>query len=94
MVPNPPPADLGRITDAVRLAGMLPFLRQETERMVHEVETRVFTALKAGALTPDAALLAWMEVSSHRQLLKKLETQVKIGQSLGAQHAVGLETRP
>lgn len=69
------------------MAGMLPTLERQTEKLVREVENRVFAAIKTGNLSDEMAKLSWLEIYSHRQMLKKMQAQVNFGRSIGEKYA-------
>ena len=85
------PSDVGRIGDAARLAGYLPYLEKEVDRLCKSVESRTLSTLSSGALTPEDALYAWHEINAYRKVLKKLGVQVKVGVTLGEKHQVALD---
>lgn len=89
------PADqLGAVQDAVRLMGFLPYLQKEVDGMAKAVENRVFTSITQGTFSPDQAYQAWLEVHAMKRMVKRLETQVKVGQSQGAKATPYLEGEP
>jgi len=75
---DPTPEELGDILGAARLLGVLPYVKVELERMEEQVISRVFSAMDAGALSPDVALNAWMELRAYRRLFKRLDTRAKL----------------
>lgn len=77
------PAILGRKTDASAVEGFLPYLQNEIALMERAVENRMFSALKAGTLTPEGALQGWQEKKALRDLLRRFEGIVTVGKSSG-----------
>lgn len=81
MGPEVPAEDLSKLADGARMAGALPYIRHEVDRMENALIRRVMASLDDGALTPDAALYAWMELAAYRRLEKRLTTITAVGQT-------------
>lgn len=88
------PKDLGLIREGVRLQGFLPYLEDAVSKMEGQLEGRVFRLLDEGKLTPELALMAWMEKLAYRRLIRKFDQQVRIGQAVGAASAPELSQDP
>lgn len=67
------------VRDAAKFQGMLEYLAPELDRMVQQVEARVFKAIEQGTLSGEQAQTAWMEVHSYRKLLRRIGQRVRIG---------------
>ena len=84
---GPDPNELRTMSEGAAMAGMLPTLERQTEKIVREVENRVFAAIRAGSLTDEMAKLSWLEIYSHRMMLKKMQSQISFGKSIGEKYA-------
>lgn len=67
------------VRDAAKYQGMLEYLEPELDRMVQQVEARVFKAIEQGTLSGEQAQTAWMEVHSYRKLTRRIAQRVRIG---------------
>lgn len=54
-------------------------LTNDLQKLKSGVETRVFTAISKGNLTPELALQAWYEVHSYHRLMQKFNQRIEIG---------------
>jgi hypothetical protein len=75
--------DLGKVMDGARLAGSLPYLTDEIDKMEDALISRVLSTINDHTLTPDAAYAAWLELASYRSLLKRFRTRIAVGVSAG-----------
>lgn len=75
---NPDVEQMASFQDGARLAGVMPYLEAELESMERVVENRVYSALDAKTLTPEAALLAWIEKSSIRRLRTRMKVRTNV----------------
>lgn len=75
--------DLGLVADGARLLTALPYIRSELEGMEKSLISRVFGAIREKNLSPEAAYAAWLELASYRGLMHRMETRVKVAQSVG-----------
>lgn len=87
-------ADLGRIAAGAKLAGLLPYLEAEVDRMDRALENRVYDLINKGALTPEAAFMAWLEKKTLRAFVTRLRQKVNMGQSVGERHVEDLSIDP
>jgi hypothetical protein len=71
--------DLVKLSQGGLMAEALPMIEGEVERMEAALVRRVYTALEAGTLTPEAALLAWQEKYLSQKLIKRLTQKVRVG---------------
>lgn len=92
MIPQPFPeqpdtgptvADMIAVTQGAAIAAVLPQFRLEMEAAIRTVQNQVFQAIKDKTLTDDMARMAWLEVYSHSNALRRLETRAKMGASIG-----------
>lgn len=74
---------LTMVTRGHESAKLLPILEAETAKLEDIVKRRVFSALEKGELTDREALTSWMELHAMEKLKRKLNQQVKAGQSSG-----------
>ncbi len=79
----PTPEALSTVRDGARIAGALPYIEVELDKMKAAVERRVFAALRDGTLSPDTALSAWQELNAYSLLQRRLRQQVAIATSVG-----------
>mgnify|MGYP001613944545 CR=1 FL=1 len=86
--------ELVQIKEAAKLVGFLPDLQAYVDKMERALDNRIFTALDDKTLTPEQALYAWMEKKTYRQLLKRVEQQVKIGVTVGERRSMELQPLP
>lgn len=74
------------VSEAVEAAAVLelqrklPTLQGELEGMEEALISRVFKAVEERKLSPEQALYAWLELMSYRQLSRRLNAKVKVGQ--------------
>lgn len=85
------PDELTTVAEQARLATMLPYLREETERALATLVNKTLKALDANTLTPELALYAWMEYRAQYMLLRKVETRVDIGRTTAERLAPKLD---
>jgi len=71
------------MSKGAQFAAMMPELEMEVGRLTKEVQNRVFAAIRDGTLTDEAAKMAWMEVYAAFMLVRKFNTKVKLGVSVG-----------
>jgi hypothetical protein len=76
------PSDASSIRDQAYIAEMLPFIQAETDKAIAALETRVFQQLRENTLTPDMALTAWMQKAAHLDVVRRLNTRVRVGTSI------------
>lgn len=91
---DPTMGEMIQIKEAAKLSGFLPDLQTYVDKMERALDNRIFTALDDKTLTPEQALYAWMEKKTYRQLLKRVEQQVKIGVTVGERRSVELQPLP
>lgn len=88
---GPTPDQLDKISSGAHIASVLPFVQAEIEGMMDAVRARVFAALNDGTFDANMAEAAWREIHGYHRLLKRLETRVKVGNSVGQRVAKQLE---
>lgn len=66
--------------EVLDLQRKLPGVQGEIGRMEAALIDRVLREVVKGSLTPQQALYAWLEVASYRQLSRRLNAKVKLGQ--------------
>lgn len=84
---GPTPDEMRQITDGAAYAALLPKLSQDVEGMKKSLQMKVFGLIRAGALTPEAALAYWIELKSLNDLVARFSTRVTIGTEVGKQVA-------
>lgn len=90
---------MGTVSDAIEAAQVmelqrkLPTIQGELDRMEEVLVSRVFKAIEAREFTQEQALYAWLELLSYRQLSRRLNTRVKVGQ-MAVQNMVNGASRP
>lgn len=82
--------DLGKVVDASRLSGAMPYIKDEFGRLEAILFNKVLSKLSTQSLTPDEALIAWMEFATYRNLSRKLGVRLAVGASAGERQAVTL----
>jgi hypothetical protein len=87
------PEDLGSMAEGAKIAGLLPYLNSELEKMQLTVLTRVFGMVGQQTLTPELAYAAFLELYAYNRLRKRFDTTVRIGQSAGARIKQGMESQ-
>lgn len=85
-IPGPNIDAMAKVNDGARIAHMLPDMEREIGSLMHTVETRMYQAIANGSLTPEAAVTAWHEMAAYRNLLKRYQTRVKVGESVAETH--------
>jgi hypothetical protein len=85
--------DLGRVQDGVRLAGLLPYVRDELEGLEETLILNVIRMIREKTLTNEQAYAAWLELASYRALLRRISTKVSIGVAAGERQEALLNTR-
>lgn len=80
------PSDLLAIKAGAEIMEAMPYVQTEIEGMIKTVQTRAYTAIRKGTMTPDVAIDLWMEANAYDQLLKKLTTRVTVAHSMADKH--------
>lgn len=80
---NPHPDSLLALSLGAKYQQLQEPLTEDVNKMIRQVEARVFTAISKGELTPDGAVQAWHEIHAYHRLLQKFDQRIKIGVSEG-----------
>lgn len=72
------PMELAAAQTAARLQGVMPYLNDEIERMVRQIEMRACNAIRDAKLSPEMAVSLWMELHAARSLANRLGTKAII----------------
>lgn len=78
--------EIAKVNDGARMANMLPFMKSEIEQLMGVVQTRIYIAISHGELTPEMAVTAWHEMAAYRNLLKRYQTRVSVGEGVAQKH--------
>lgn len=62
---------------AAQVEPLLPVLLDELDRMAESVASRVATALADSTLSPETALLAWVEYMGYKRLKKRICDRIR-----------------
>lgn len=84
---GPNPEDIRIARNAAKLHGVLPEIQEAVGQQMAAIESRVYSAIRQGKLTPDMALSGWHEMFAAFSLLNGLRARVNIGQEAGARIA-------
>lgn len=80
---DPTPEQLYDLSHGAKLASMEPEMEAFVEKMMLQVQQRVFTAISTNSLTPEIAVQGWHELHAAYRLLQKYKQTIKVGQSTG-----------
>lgn len=80
---GPSVEQLTQIKRGIALQNLLPGLEEEVDRQEQAVINTAIAKLDKGELTPDQAMYLWMEIKTLRQLLRRVNQKVKVGQGAG-----------
>jgi hypothetical protein len=70
------------------LVNMLPYAKEEANKMMKAVVNSVAGAVQEGKLTPEMAQQKWIEYISYMRLVQRFEQQVRVVQ------ATAIDTNP
>lgn len=76
--------NLAQIRDAAIMQSMQPYLKHEVDAMQKAVVNRVGVDIAQGTLTPEKALLYWLEYNSFGKLLGRFDKSIRVGQAVAA----------
>lgn len=74
---------LAQAKEGAYIANVLPYIKEALDKRENLLVGRVIQDLRDFKLTPEAALYAWQELKTLRELYKSFETRVKLGRSAG-----------
>lgn len=82
---DPTPDQLMDMAEGARLSSLAPEMEAFVEKMMLQVQQRMFTAIATNKLTPELAVQGWHEIHAAYRLLQKYKQTIKVGQSTGAE---------
>lgn len=80
---DPSVEQLTQIKRGIVLQNLLPGLEEEVDRQEQGIIVKAIAMLDKGELTPEQAMYLWMEIKTLRQLLRRVNNKVKVGQAAG-----------
>lgn len=83
--------DASLIAEGARLAGVLPYLEEELDKIERRLDMRIYAQLDKDELSPDQALLAWQEKHILKRIRNSFVTKVKMGTSVAERNATSFE---
>lgn len=85
--------DLGKAQDGARIAGALPYIKDEVEGLERRLITQTLTSLQKRELTPEAALQSWIELAAYRALIKRMTMKTMVGVTASERQAQILQLK-
>lgn len=80
---------LGQVREGARLAGFMPYLEAELDKMHQLLDSRAYQAVSDGSLTPEVALNLWLEKYAYLKLQRRFKQviagSVSVGQDIAHQ---------
>lgn len=83
--------ELSAIRQGAEIQALKPYMDNEIAILQKAVVSFILASVNNGTLTPEIALSKWIEYVSYFKLQQKLEQRIRIGQSVGAEHAETLD---
>lgn len=76
-------ATTDEVVQGARLLNFLPYLKEEIDKLLANLDMRVKQKLSDGTLTPEEAYNFWLEKASYDTLYKRFDTKARVAASQG-----------
>ena len=78
---EPTPEQLLDLSQGAKLSALAEPLTEDIQKLMQQAQTRVYTAISTGQLTPEMAVQAWHEMNAYHRILQRFNQKVKVGQA-------------